>query len=132
MWLPDTNVWIKVMNPQYSPVKQRFHQHHPNKLYLCDVVLSELYYGAFKSQRSVTNVALIDALVTQFPSFGFDAKAAKFCGEIRVDLERKGLLIGSYDIQIAATALANNCVLVTHNTREFSRVEGLQIEDWES
>jgi tRNA(fMet)-specific endonuclease VapC len=77
-------------------------------------------------------VALIDALVTQFPSFGFDAKAAKFCGEIRVDLERKGLLIGSYDIQIAATALANNCVLVTHNTREFSRVEGLQIEDWES
>ena len=117
MWLPDTNVWIKVMNPQHSPIKQSFHQHHPSKLYLCDVVLAELYYGAFKSQRPVSNVALIDSLPQQFPALGFDVQAAKMFGEIRAELERKGLLIGAYDMQIAAIALANSCILVTHNTR---------------
>ncbi len=131
MWLPDTNVWIRAMSPQHSLVKQRLHQHHPSRLYLCDVVLSELYYGAFKSQRPIANVALIETLAGQFPSLGFDAKAAKEFGEIRVNLERKGTLIGPYDMQIAAIALANNFVLVTHNTGEFSRVEGLQLDDWE-
>ena len=52
-------------------------------------------------------------------------------GEIRADLNRKGTPIGPYDLQIAAMALVNDCVLVTHNTAEFLRVEGLRLEDWE-
>jgi tRNA(fMet)-specific endonuclease VapC len=51
---------------------------------------------------------------------------------IRSQLETNGTSIGAYDLQIAAIALANNLTLVTHNTREFERVEGLQVEDWES
>ena len=132
MWLPDTNVWIKLINPEYSPVKQRFHRCHPQQLILCDVVKSELYYGAYKSQRPIANVALIDELCLQFPSLSFDEKSAKILGQTRVELAKKGLLIGAYDMQIAAIAMAHQCVLVTHNVREFSRIEGLLIEDWES
>ncbi|WP_297924616.1 hypothetical protein [uncultured Agitococcus sp.] len=47
-------------------------------------------------------------------------------------MAKKGLLIGAYDMQIAAIAMAHQCVLVTHNVREFSRIESLLIEDWES
>ncbi len=131
MWLLDTNVWVKAMNPLFSPVKQHFHRHHPSRLFFCDVVKAELYFGAYKSQRPVSNVALIDQLAGQFPALAFDARAARVFGEIRADLNRKGTPIGPYDLQIAAMALVNDCVLVTHNTAEFLRVEGLRLEDWE-
>jgi tRNA(fMet)-specific endonuclease VapC len=53
------------------------------------------------------------------------------CGQIRAQLQKLGTPIGSYDLQIAAIALANNLILVAHNTREFERVEGLKLEDWQ-
>jgi tRNA(fMet)-specific endonuclease VapC len=56
---------------------------------------------------------------------------ALICGQIRTKLQKIGTQIGSYDLQIAAIALANNLILVTHNTREFERVEGLNLEDWQ-
>nr|WP_233258286.1 PIN domain-containing protein [[Phormidium] sp. ETS-05] len=58
--------------------------------------------------------------------------AANLFGRIRSQLESQGTPIGSYDLQIAAIALAHNLTLVTHNSREFSRVEGLRWEDWET
>ena len=66
-----------------------------------------------------------------FISLPFDGQAADICGRIRASLARRGTPIGPYDFQIAAIALANNLILVTHNVDEFSRVEGLRIEDWE-
>ena len=56
---------------------------------------------------------------------------APICGQIRAQLQKLGTPIGSYDLQIAAIALAHNLILVTHNTREFERVEGLKLEDWQ-
>jgi tRNA(fMet)-specific endonuclease VapC len=61
----------------------------------------------------------------------FDRQAAESYGQIRADLEKKGTPIGANDLLIGATALASGLILVTHNTREFNRISGLQIEDWE-
>lgn len=61
----------------------------------------------------------------------FDLRAAEIFGKIRTKLEAIGMRIGPYDLQIAAIALANDAILVTGNVREFSRVEGLRIENWE-
>lgn len=66
-----------------------------------------------------------------FVSLPFDDNAALIYGEIRAQLRALGTPIGPNDLQIAAIALANNLILVTHNLREFSRVNGLPIEDWE-
>jgi tRNA(fMet)-specific endonuclease VapC len=60
MWLPDTNVWIRYLNPQPSPVKNHFLKHPADKIFLCDVVKAELYFGAFKSTRREENLALLD------------------------------------------------------------------------
>ncbi|WP_434151892.1 type II toxin-antitoxin system VapC family toxin [Methylocaldum gracile subsp. desertum] len=131
MWLPDTNVWIRYLNPAPSPVNQRFIEHLPESIVLCDVVKAELYFGAYKSQRREANLSLLETLFAQFVSLPFDGNAARLCGELRADLARKGKPIGPYDLQIAAVALANDLTLVTHNTVEFGRIDGLRLEDWE-
>jgi tRNA(fMet)-specific endonuclease VapC len=131
-YLPDTNVWIHHLNPVASIAKTKLSAYPPSLILLCDVVKAELYYGAYKSTRREANLALLETLFSEFSSFSFDGDAARIFGEIRADLARKGKPIGPYDLQIAAIALANDCVLVTHNTGEFSRVVDLKIEDWEA
>ena len=76
-------------------------------------------------------MALLDRLSSQLISLPFDDSAAEIYERIRAELEAVGMLIGPYDMMIAAIALANDLTLVTHNTREFGRVAGLKIEDWE-
>ncbi len=131
MWLLDTNVWVRYLNPGSSPVKVQLHQHSPHTLWLCDIVKAELYYGAYKSSRQEQNLALLEKLFGKFQSLVFDSHAAQHFGRIRADLQRQGQPIGPYDLQIAAIALANDFTLVTHNTREFSRINGLCLDDWE-
>ena len=132
LFLPDTNVWIHHLNETSSIVQATLSAHSPSEIMMCDVVKAELYYGAFKSARRDANLAVLETLFSSFNSFAFDGKAARIFGDIRADLSRKGTIIGPYDLQIAAIALANNCTLVTHNTGEFSRIAGLELEDWEA
>jgi len=78
-----------------------------------------------------TNRRSVDALLGHFQSLPFDDGCAEGFANIRQFLEGSGLLIGPYDLQIAAIAKANQCILVTHNTEEFVRVPGLVLEDWQ-
>jgi tRNA(fMet)-specific endonuclease VapC len=94
-------------------------------------VKAELYYGAYRSSRLESNLELYREFFSEFVSLPFDGRAAEVYGRIRVQLERLGTPIGPNDLHIASITIANNLILVTHNTREFSRVEGLEIEDWE-
>ena len=98
---------------------------------VCSIVKAELCFGAMKSANPDRNFALQQAFLAQFVSLPFDDLAATTFGVIRAQLETRGIPIGAYDLQIAAIALANNLTLVTHNTGEFGRIEGLQVEDWE-
>ena len=131
LYLPDTNVWIRHLNPAPSIVKTRLSACPPSQIALCDVVKAELYYGAYKSARREENLAVLETLFSGFVSFAFDGDAARIFGDIRADLSRKGTPIGPYDLQIAAIALDNDCILVSHNADEFSRIAGLKLEDWE-
>jgi tRNA(fMet)-specific endonuclease VapC len=96
-------------------------------------VLAELYYGAMHSSAAhqAANLALIVRLRQQFVSLPFDDRAAEEYGKVRAHLAALATPIGPNDLMIAAIALANQMTLVTHNTTEFSRVPGLQIEDWQ-
>jgi tRNA(fMet)-specific endonuclease VapC len=132
LYLPDTNVWIHHLNPAPSIAKTKLSSHSPSQIALCDVVKAELYYGAYKSAKREANLAVLSMLFAGFSSLPFDGEAARISGEIRAILARQGTPIGPYDLQIAAIALANDCVLVTHNVGEFSRIAGLKTEDWEA
>jgi tRNA(fMet)-specific endonuclease VapC len=100
-------------------------------IYICTVVYSELYYGAYKSANVNKNLSQLENFLSEFVDLPLDRQAAKIAGQIRARLDSLGTPIRPNDLLIAAIELANDITLVTHNTREFSRIESLKYEDWE-
>ncbi len=92
--------------------------------------MAELLYGAYKSKRADENVKDVMNFVEDFEIIPVDLPEADLYGQIRASLGRKGQPIGNNDMLIAATALTHNATLVTNNTGEFSRIDGLKLEDW--
>lgn len=131
IYLLDTNTCIQHITQRSSSVVRRMAKIPATDLGLCDIVKLELYYGAYKSQQQAKNLALLNEFFSEMVSLPFDSAAAEICGRLRAQLAAAGTPIGAYDLQIAAIALANSLILITHNIREFSRVEGLRYEDWE-
>lgn len=132
MYLLDANVCIRFLRDAHSDVARRMAQVSYHDVVLCAVVKAELYYGAERSTNPARSLQVVNAFASHFVSLPFDDLAAACYGRIRTDLARRGLLIGPNDMLIAATALAHQATLVTHNTHEFSRVSGLLLEDWEA
>ena len=130
-YLLDTNACIGYLRGKNQHLLGRFGSHPPSDILLCAVVVGELRYGAERSTNPPQQHALVDAFVGQFASLPYDDVAARVYAEIRRNLTARGLPIGPYDYQIAAIALAHGLTPVTHNTKEFSRVPGLTLEDWE-
>jgi tRNA(fMet)-specific endonuclease VapC len=130
-YLLDTNICIRYLNGRSESIRQHLESKQPEEIVLCAVVKAELFYGAMKSAKPTDNLAKQQRFVSRFISFPFDDRAAEVYSRIRTQLERAGTPIGPNDLLIAAIAVANNITLVTHNTSEFSRIEGLEIEDWE-
>ncbi len=129
-YLLDTNVIIGLLRDDRSPLAQRARHEQLDDLATSSIVVQELFFGAFKSERPGHNLSIFDSLA--FPIINFDRDDARQAGLVRAELVARGMPIGPYDVLIAGHAVARNLILVTHNTREFSRVPGLRIEDWEA
>ena len=130
-YILDTNVCIQILKGTSQLIKARIANISNEDIALPSVVRFELSYGANKSQNPERKHALIREFLSSFASISFDDQIAEKCGEIRATLERMGTPIGPYDLIIAATAIVKDVTLVTHNTKEFSRVKAIQLEDWE-
>ena len=128
-FLLDTNILI-AMSKQRPGLADRLEGILADAVLLSSVVVAEIEYGIAKSRRRQHNRRVFDALVSGFRVLPFDAAAARLYGPIRAELEKRGRLIGPYDLMIAAHAKAVDAVLVTDNTREFARVEGLKTTNW--
>jgi tRNA(fMet)-specific endonuclease VapC len=102
----------------------------PSEIAIPTVVIYELEVGIGKSTSPRKRVAQLQEFTSIVNLIPFGQAEAKSAAKIRIKLEKHGVPIGPYDILIAASALANNSILVTHNKREFERVDGLKIEDW--
>jgi tRNA(fMet)-specific endonuclease VapC len=131
-YLLDTNTCIQHLRGHHPAITRKLASRQATEIRLCSVVRAELIYGALRSAVPAHNRALVEHFCMRFVSLPFDDHSADTYGMIRADLSATCQLIGPNDLLIAAIALANNVVLVTHNTREFGRVAGLAIEDWEA
>lgn len=130
LFLPDTNALSHYMRGLDRPLVARF-IHAFAHVRVSSIVVAELEFGAVKSGLQAQRTRL-DALVATLPHEPFTlADAAEF-GRLRALLARRGELIGPYDLLIVAQALRLGATVVTHNLREFSRVPGLKVEDWQS
>lgn len=132
IYLLDTNACIHHLKFPNSIVTRRLRTLRPSDVAVSAVTKAELFFGAMRSNNPTQALRSQQEFWSQFVSLPFDDQAGFIHGRIRAQLASQGTLIGSYDLMIAAIALANNLTLVTHNTREFERVEGLAIEDWET
>ena len=132
MFLLDTNACIQLLNRRHPQLLQQFRQRSPAEIVLCSIVKSELLYGARRSQQVEANLRLLDRFFKPLQSLPFDDRCSEEAGLIRADLAAQGRPIGPNDLLIAATARAFDATLVTHNTREFARITGLRLVDWES
>lgn len=128
-YLLDTNTLIYYFKG-LGNVKERLLVCQPSEIVLSSVVYYELQVGILKSTSPQKRIAQLAILKNQVSWVDFDEKSAEATAQIRVELERMGKPIGAYDVQIAGMAVANDLILVTHNTGEFGRVSGLKLEDW--
>lgn len=128
-YMLDTNMCIYAQknNPNViAQIKQNFLQ----GLAISSITLAELEYGVQASANIEKNTVSLMKFLSIVDVLSFDSGAAIEYGKIRADLRKKGLPIGNMDMLIAAHAKSENLIIVTHNTREFERVEGIQLDDW--
>lgn len=130
-YLLDTNVCAMYMNGRSQSVRDRVLSTPTDEMVVCSVVKAELFYGAMRSNNPSRTLERQQGFLDRFTSLSFDDEAALIFGQIRARLAAAGTPIGSYDLQVAAITLTHNLTLITHNTAEFSRVDDLQLEDWE-
>jgi tRNA(fMet)-specific endonuclease VapC len=132
-FLLDTNIVSYFLRDAFPALSQRILDSTPDTLAISIISAGELRYGLSKlaPSRKATELAHhLDALLTAITVLPLPADAAAHYGKTRAQLKATGTPIGSNDLWIAAHALAQNMTLVTNNTREFERVQGLKLENW--
>ena len=131
-YMLDTNMIAYAKNRRPLRVLDQLLRHEPSEIAISSITMAELEYGIQNSSRPEQNRIALMMFLAGISILPFDAGAALEYGDIRCKLKTQGIIIGGNDMLIAAHARSQGLTLVTHNTREFSRVDDLQIEDWAS
>ena len=131
MYLVDTNIFVDFLRGRMPHGYDIMRASDPRLFKVPAIVEAELLVGAEKSRDPERARFAIESLLLPFEVVPFCSKCARHYSRVRSYLERKGKLIGPNDLLIAATALAHGAVLVTNNVREFKRVPGLSLEEWD-
>lgn len=129
-YMLDTNICIFAIRNSNNNVLKKFREHLDDELYISSITLAELMYGVEKSRKPEQNRNALLQFLTLIDIKEFSEKAAIEYGKIRAFLENQGTPIGPLDTLIAAHAVSENMILVTHNTKEFLRVPDLTVENW--
>jgi len=106
------------------------HVQPTTQLFVSTITVSELIYGAHKSDRVSDHLAQVEVLLGAVTVLAFDTESARRCGQLKDTLRRAGTPIAEPDLQIGSIALHYALPLATHNQRHFARVPGLQLVDW--
>ncbi len=128
-YLLDTSICVRVLRDRPASARDRFNA-EAGGLCISTVVMMELLRGAAKSARPIQNRQEVERFAARLDVLSFDADAADHAADIRADVERRGELIGPYDVMIAGHARSRGLTVVTGNLGEFRRVSGLRCEDW--
>jgi tRNA(fMet)-specific endonuclease VapC len=128
-YLLDTNICVYWLNGNQN-IEQKAIQVGLSQIAISFITLSELYYGAYKSQKVQKNLNSIKTLEDKLLRIDSNREICKTFGQLKSELEKGGNIIDDADLFIAFSALTANLVLVTNNERHFSRIKGLKIENW--
>ncbi len=130
-YMLDTNIVIYVLKRRPVELLDVFNRHADQMCISC-ITLAELIHGVEKSSIPEKNMKRVEDFISRLEVLPYDTDAAMHYGDIRADLEKKGKMIGVNDLHIAGHARSRGLIVVTNNTGEFERIEGLRITDWTS
>jgi len=128
-YMLDTNIVIYVIKKRPIQALEVFNR-HVGLMCISSITFAELLHGVEKSERPEHNLRQVEDFVSRLEVLDYSKKAAAHYGDIRADLERKGMIIGVNDLHIAGHARSEAMVLVTNNMREFDRIAGLRLDNW--
>ena len=129
-YLLDTNICIYLIKKRPLAVLERFSKYSPKDVAISTITLFELQYGIEKSQYRQRSKDALAKFLLPLNLINLDRSSAVEAAIIRAQLEKKGMPIGPYDLLIAGLARSMDMILVTNNTREFERIDGLHLENW--
>ena len=129
-YMMDTDTCIYLKNRRPPAIAERFHTLQWGEVVISVITFGELYNGALKSREAEAALNNVYRLGERLPVQPISVEVAKIYGSIRSSLEKQGNIIGGNDLWIAAHALTLDLTVITNNTKEFSRVENLSIENW--
>ena len=130
MLLLDTNICIYMINANRPSVTLKLKENDVRNLKISSITVGELFFGIEKSQRKEENEHRIRKFLSPFEIIDFNSNDAIRYARIRSTLQKKGNLIGPYDMLIAAQAISRSWTIITNHEKEFTRVEGLKVENW--
>ena len=130
MYLLDTSTCIYFIKGRYPSLLDALRERKPADIQIPSIVVAELLLGAEKSKQRIRTLEVCRKFLEPFEVVSFDDEAAVKYAEIRAALEKRGRVLGTNDVIIAATVMAHDGILVTHCTKEFKQVAGLRVEDW--
>ena len=129
-YLLDTSICVLLIRQKSPIVVQKLTQHPFTAVGVSAITVAELQYGVEKSAHPAQNQQALDFFLLPLTILPFDEGVAATYGQIRADLEARGIPIGAIDTLLAAQAVSQQLIFVTNNVREFARVPGLTVEDW--
>jgi tRNA(fMet)-specific endonuclease VapC len=129
-YLLDTNI-VSHYFRGHPGVLRRLKEASRHEVFISAITTMEIEYGfSLNAESRQRNAHLLERLLEEIQIVGFLSQDAFLAGKIRADLEAKGESIGDFDEMLAATAIAQDLVMVTNNTKHFVRISGLRLEDW--
>jgi tRNA(fMet)-specific endonuclease VapC len=126
----DTNICIYAVKGEFPGIRRQMQSLTPEMIRIPSMVKAELLVGARKSTNPQRALLVVEKFLSPYAIVPFCERAAVVYSVLRSELEKKGKTIGPYDLIIASTVLASRGTLITRNTREFSRISGLEFQDW--
>lgn len=130
MYLIDTNICIYAIKKQPPIVLENIKRKSKKGIFISSLTIAELEYGIENSVKKESNAVALLKFLSLFKVLCFDDSDAIDYGKLKYGLRKRGRLIGPIDMLLAAQAINKDLIFVTNNVEEFSRVEGLRLEDW--
>lgn len=127
-YLLDTNICIYYMKGRYG-LDEKLESRHMDALFISEITLAELKFGVAKSERSEKNRKVLNSFLTGVQTLPIFDVLDVYANE-KARLQKAGRPVDDFDLLIGATAIANEMILVTNNLKHFTRLSGIQLEDW--
>ena len=127
-YLLDTSIIAFLFRKAYN-IGNRLRELDNDQYFVSEITIAELTYGAYHSDRVSENLMMVDRLESLVDILPISSAIDEY-GKQKDILVKSGRMIDDFDLLIGCTAVANGMIMVTDNTKHFSRIHGIQLENW--